>query len=46
MCSLYTDYICKINNTQVDNAKDIDVVMQMYNLIKHSDDFSKKYGIL
>ena len=31
MCSV-TDCISKINNTQVDNAKDIDVVMLMCNL--------------
>ena len=28
------DCISKINNTQVDNAKDIDLVMPMYNLIE------------
>ena len=32
-CSPYAIYISEINNTQVDNAKDIDVVMPMYNLI-------------
>ena len=35
-CSLFTDCISKINNTQVDNAKDIDVVMPMYNLIEYT----------
>ena len=30
----------EINNTQIDNAKDIDVVMPMYNLIKRSDNGS------
>ena len=29
-------------NTQVDNSKDIDIVMLMYNLIEHSDNYSKK----
>ena len=29
----FTDCISKINNTQVDNAKDIDIVISMYNLI-------------
>ena len=38
-CSSFTDYISKINNTQVYNAKDIDIVMPdivmpMYNLLK------------
>ena len=31
----------KINKTQIDNAKDIDVVMLMYNLIQYSDNYSK-----
>ena len=31
----------EINNTQVDNAKDIDVVIPMYNLIEYSDNYSK-----
>ena len=30
-----------MNNTQIDNAKDINVVMPMYNLIKYSDNYSK-----
>ena len=28
----------EINNTQIDNAKNIDIVLPMYNLIEHSDD--------
>ena len=27
----------EINNTQIDNAKDIDTVMTMYKLIEYSD---------
>ena len=33
----------EINNTQVDNAKYMDVVMQMYNLIEYSDNYSKMF---
>ena len=33
--------ISRIYNTQVDDAHDIDVVMPMYNLIGHSDNYSK-----
>ena len=33
--------ISKLNDIQVDNAKDLDVVMSMYNLIGHSDIYSK-----
>ena len=42
----FTNCISKINNTQIDNAKDIDVVMPMYNLIEHSDNqkYLKVYG--
>ena len=29
------------SNTQVDNAKVIDIVMPMYNLIEYSDNYSK-----
>ena len=32
-CAPFTNCIIEINNTQVDNAKDIDIVMSMYNLI-------------
>ena len=32
----FTDYINKINNTQIDNAKDVDVVITMYNLKGYS----------
>ena len=38
----FTDCISKINNIQVDNAKDLDVVMPMRNLIEYSDNYSKK----
>ena len=30
-CAPFTKGISKINNAQVDNAKDIDIVMPMYN---------------
>ena len=40
-CAPFTDCISKINNTQVDNAKDIDTVMPMYDLIEYSNNYSK-----
>ena len=40
-CELCFDCINEINNTQIGNAKGIDVVMPMYNLIEYSDDYSK-----
>ena len=42
----FTDYISKINNTQIDNAKYIDVVMPTYNLIEYSDNYLKTSGSL
>ena len=36
----------EINNTQIDNAKDIDIVMPMYNLIEYSDNYAKTTGSL
>ena len=39
--TLFTNCISKINNTEIDNAKDIDIVMPMYNLIEYSDNYSK-----
>ena len=45
-CAPFTDCISKINNTQVDNAKDIDVVMPLHNLIEYSDNYSKTSGSL
>ena len=45
-CAPFTNCISKINNTQVDNAKGIDIVMPMYNLIEYSDNYSKTSGSL
>ena len=45
-CAPFTDCISKINNTQVDHTKDIDVVMPMYNLIEYSENYSKTSGSL
>ena len=45
-CALFTNCISRIDNTQVDDAHDIYVVMPMYNLIEYSDNYSKKSGIL
>ena len=36
----------EINNAEIDNAKDIDIVMPMYNLIEYSDNYSKTSGSL
>ena len=33
-CAPFTKCISRINNTEIDNAQDIDIVMPMYNLIE------------
>ena len=45
-CAPFTNCISEINDTQVDNAKDIDIVMPMYNLIEYSDNYVKTSGSL
>ena len=45
-CAPFTNCISKINNTDIDNAKYIDIVMPMYNLIEYSDNYSKPSGSL
>ena len=45
-CAPFTNCISKINNTQIDNAEYIDIVMPMYNLIEYSDDYLKTSGSL
>ena len=42
----FTNCIGETNNTQIDNGKDIDIVMPMYNLIEHTDNYSKTSGSL
>ena len=45
-CVPCTSCISRINNTQVDDAQCIDVVMPMYNLIEYSNNYSKTSVIL
>ena len=41
-----TDCITEIHDTQINNAKNIDVAMQIYNLIENSNNYSKTSGSL
>ena len=41
-CAPFTKSISRINNTDIDNAQDINIVMPMYNLTEYSDNYSKK----
>ena len=45
-CAPFINFISRVNNTEVDDAQDIDVVKPMYNLIKYSDTYSKISGSL
>ena len=45
-CAPFTKCISEINNTQIDNAEYIDIVMPMYNLIEYSNNYSKTSGSL
>ena len=37
----FTDCISQKKDAQVDNAKDLDVVLSMYNLVEYSNNYSK-----
>ena len=41
-CAPFNNCISEINNTQIDTAKDIDIVMSTYNLIEYRDNHSKR----
>ena len=45
-CAPFTKCITRINNTDIDNAHDIDIVMPMYNIVEYSDNYSKTSGSL
>ena len=44
-CVPFTDCISIRNNTQIDYAKELDVVMPIYNLIEYSENYSKTSGL-
>ena len=45
-CVQFTNCISEINNTQIDNCKDIDIVMPLYNLLEYGDNYAKTSGTL
>ena len=45
-CAPFINCKSEINDTEIDNAKDTDIVMPMYDLIKYRDNYSKKSGSL
>ena len=45
-CSPFTECISEINNTQIDNAANLCIVMPIYNLVAYSDKYLKTSRIL
>ena len=45
-CAPFTDSTSKTNNKGVDHAKDIDVIIPIFNLIEYSDNYFKISGSL
>ena len=45
-CALCTIWLSEINNTQVDDAHDIDIVIPTHDSIEYSDTYSKTLGHL
>ena len=45
-CTPFTDCISDINNKEINRAKDIDVVMPVYNLIEYSDNYFNNDAII
>ena len=45
-CAPFTNIISGINNTQIDNCKNIDIVMPLYNLLEYSDYYAKTFRSL
>ena len=45
-CAPFVKCISRINNTEIDKAKDIDIVIPMNNLIEYSDNYPKTSGSL
>ena len=45
-CTQSTKCITDINDEHVDNADNLDIIMPIYNLIEHSDNYSDTSGSL
>ena len=43
-CAPFTKCISRKNNTDIDNAQDIDIEMSMHNLVEYSNNYSKTSG--
>ena len=46
ICAPFINCKTEINNAEIDNAKYIDIIIPMYNLIEYTDNYSKTSGRL
>ena len=44
-CASFTDCLTEINNSQVDDAQKIDIVMPIYNVVAYRGAYLKKIGL-
>ena len=45
-CAPFTKCISRINGTEIDIAKDIGIIIRIYNLTEYGDNYSKTFGSL
>ena len=45
-CGSFTNCVSRVNNSQVDDAHDIDLIVPVYEIIKHNDKYWETSGIL
>ena len=45
-CAPFINWKSEINNIEIDNAKDINIVIPVYNLIEYSNSYSETSGSL
>ena len=45
-CAPFSNCISEINNTQIDNCKDVHIAMPLYNLLEYNDHYAKTSGSL
>ena len=43
-CSVFTRCTTHLNDERIETAENLDIVMNMYNLIEYSDNYSEKSG--
>ena len=44
-CAPFTRYVTRINDEHFETAENLDIIMPMYNLIEHSENYADSSGI-